>query len=133
MEIGQLVGEPCGAHFVNYNKENCDIADGVGISGLVDTIHKVTIEKDAFSGHDVMILTGGHNPNLFGEERKRIGGGGPITIREGAWIGSRAIIIGPVEIGKHAVIGAGAVVVKDVPEYALMVGNPAQIKKFYKH
>lgn len=133
-EVGHYIPtEPCGAHFINYSKENCDIADGVGISGLIDCIHKVTIEKDAFSGHDVMLLTGGHDPNKFGEERKKVEAGGPIHIKEGAWLGSRCIIVGPVTIGRHAVVGAGAVVVNDVPDYALAVGNPAQVKKYYKH
>ena len=133
MIIGEYIpGESCGAHFINYKKENCDIADGVAISGVIDTIHKVTIEKDAFSGHDVFILTGGHDPNKLGEERKRFGAGGPVIIKEGAWLGSRCIIVGPVTIGRHAVIGAGAVVINDVPDYALAAGNPAQIKKYYK-
>ena len=99
-----------------------DIAAGVIISGLVDCIHKVTIEKDVFFGHDTMILTGGHDPYKYGEERKGSNGGGPVTIKEGVWVATRAVIVGPVTIGKHAVVGAGAVVVDDVPDYALVVG-----------
>jgi len=133
-EIGNYEpGESCGAHFTHYKKENCEIADGVGISGLIDTAWKVIIEKDAFSGHDVMILTASHDPTKFGEARKFHGLGGPITIHEGVWIGTRAIILGPCEIGKNAVIAAGAIVVHDVPEYALVAGNPAVVKKYYDH
>ena len=43
------------------------------------------------------------------------------------WIGSRAIILPGVHIGKGSIIGAGTVVVKDVPEYAIVVGNPARV------
>lgn len=109
-----------------------EIAEGVTINGMIDCIYKVTIEKDVFSGHDIMILTGGHDGNRFNEERKLMTVGGPVTIREGVWIGTRAIIVGPCEIGKHAVIGAGAVVVNDIPPYALAVGVPAKVVKYYK-
>jgi acetyltransferase-like isoleucine patch superfamily enzyme len=112
--------------FINEGGVVPDIHDSAVIDGIIDCIHKVTIEKDVFSGHDVMILTGGHDIYKFGEERKASNGGGPVTIHEGVWIASRAMIIGPAEIGKHAVIGAGAVVKGDVPAYALMIGNPAQ-------
>lgn len=123
-----------GIDYINYDTGiKPEIAEDVVINGLVDCIHKVTIEKSVFSGHDIMLITGGHDPNKFGQERKGSNGGGPITIHEGVWIGTRAIIVGAVTIGKHAVIGAGAVVVKDVPEYSLVVGNPAKVVKYYEH
>lgn len=110
-----------------------EIAEGVYVNGLVDCIHKVTIERNVFFGHDVMLLTGSHDYTVFGEERKKRGGGGPITIREGAWIATRAIILGPCEIGKHAVVGAGSVVTKDIEEYTVVAGNPAKIIKIIPH
>lgn len=110
-----------------------DIAEGVYVNGLVDCIHKVTIEKDAFFGHDVMLLTGGHDYTKFGEERRRVGSGGPIYIEEGAWIASRATIIGPARIGKHAVVGAGSVVSKDIPAYQVWAGNPVRFIKDIPH
>ena len=126
--------EPCGAHFVNYEHGvKPEIADGVGISGVIDCIHKVTIEKCAFSGHDVMLLTGSHDYTKFGEERKKASRGGPIYIEEGAWICSRVIIIGPCHIGKHSVIGAGSVVTKNIPPYQLWAGNPAKFIKEIPH
>jgi acetyltransferase-like isoleucine patch superfamily enzyme len=108
-----------------------EIAEGVTINGLIDCIHQVVIEKDVFSGHDIMILTGGHDPRKFGNERKMSYGGGPVTIHEGVWLGTRCIIVGPCDIGEHSVVGAGAVVVNDVPPYTLVAGNPAQIIKYY--
>ncbi len=114
---------------INQNPSNLDVAEGVALNGLVDCIHKVTIEKDVFFGHDVMILTGGHDINKLGEERKGSSAGGPVTIEEGAWIASRAILIGPCVIGKHSVVGAGAVVSKDVEAYTLVAGNPAKVIK----
>jgi acetyltransferase-like isoleucine patch superfamily enzyme len=50
-----------------------------------------------------------------------------IAVEDGAWIGGGAIILDGVRIGKNAVVGAGAVVTRDVPDYCVAVGNPARI------
>lgn len=110
-----------------------DIAENVTVNGLVDCIHKITIEKDVFFGHDVYLLTGSHDYSYFGEERRKRGGGGPIHISEGAWIATRAIVIGPCRIGKHSVVGAGSVVTHDVDDYCVVAGNPARVIKRYNH
>lgn len=52
---------------------------------------------------------------------------GPIVVHDYAWIGSRAIILKNVRIGKGAVVAAGAVVTRDVPDLALVAGNPAKV------
>ena len=49
-----------------------------------------------------------------------------VTIKEGASIGARSVCVAPLEIGSWAMVGAGSVVLKDVPEFALVVGNPAR-------
>jgi len=54
-----------------------------------------------------------------------------ITIEDDVWIGANSIITAGVFIGKHAVIGAGSVVVKDIPSYSIAVGNPAKVIKAY--
>ena len=54
---------------------------------------------------------------------------GSIVINDFVWIASRAIILPGVEIGKGAVVGAGSVVTKSVPDYAIATGNPAMISK----
>ena len=53
----------------------------------------------------------------------------PVHIKNGAWIGARAIILPGVIIGENAVVGAGSVVTKDVPANTVVVGNPAKIIK----
>lgn len=123
-----------GVEFINYDSgKKPIIADNVIINGLIDCCEQVTIEKDVFSGHDIMILTGGHNPNVFGEERRNSSNAKPITIKQGVWLCTRCIILGGVTIGEHAVIGTGAVVTKDIPPYALAVGVPARVVKYYEH
>lgn len=55
---------------------------------------------------------------------------GPIIVGDDVWVGTNAMILSGVQIGQGAVIGAGAVVAKDVPPYAIVVGNPATVIKY---
>jgi acetyltransferase-like isoleucine patch superfamily enzyme len=89
---------------------------------------RIVIEKDALVAHFVCLLTGIHDVATLGPERRAAVpiDGRDIVIREGAWIATAAIIIGPCEIGEHAVVGAGAVVTRDVAPYTLVAGNPAE-------
>lgn len=123
---------PC---FINYEGGRLpDIAEGVVPNGLIDCCGQITIQKDVFFGHDTMLLTGSHDYNKLGEERKLTGIIGSIVIEEGAWVGSRAIVLGKPEgtvIGRNSIIGAGAVVTKSVPPYEMWAGNPAKCIKKY--
>jgi maltose O-acetyltransferase len=69
-----------------------------------------------FSGHAPMIDQGYDDPRL-------------VTIGDDVWIGTRAIVLPGVTIGTGAIVGAGAVVTKDVPENAIVAGNPARVMK----
>ena len=95
----------------------------------------ITIEDHAFTGHNVSFLTGSHDYSLFGECRMNDipTTGRDIIVKEGAWIGSNAIILGPCEIGKNSVVAAGSIVVSDVPPFALVGGSPAKIIKYLNH
>lgn len=55
----------------------------------------------------------------------------PIIISDDVWIGANCVITAGVTLGKHSVIGAGSVVTKDIPDYAVAVGNPARVIKRY--
>lgn len=93
------------------------------------TIH---IGKNTVFGEDVKVLTGKHfnveEASNQGVELHHVPEGGrDITIGSGCYIGSGAIIIGPVTIGDFAVIGAGSVVTKNVPEYTFVAGIPAKV------
>jgi acetyltransferase-like isoleucine patch superfamily enzyme len=57
---------------------------------------------------------------------------GKILVKEKAWIGFNSIIIKGVTIGKGAIVASGSVVTKDVPDYAIVAGNPAEIKRYVK-
>lgn len=103
----------------------CDIMPGTKIGGSTRFPHRglgVVINKDCTIGDNCTIesgvVIGGRSGNSIV----------PI-IEDGVLIGSNAVVIGPVHIGKCAQIGAGAVVVHDVPEYGVAVGNPAHVIK----
>ncbi|MCK9344976.1 MAG: hypothetical protein M0P64_02530 [Candidatus Pacebacteria bacterium] len=107
---------------------------------LVDTlinagnnVGKITIDDYVFFGHGVCLLARGHDYNFFNEERHASITEKPIHIKEGAWIGTRAIVLGGVTIGKHSVVAAGSVVTQNVPDYAIVGGNPAKLIKMIPH
>jgi acetyltransferase-like isoleucine patch superfamily enzyme len=86
----------------------------------------ITIEAGVGIAHQVMFLTGGHKIDEFGAKSEVIPRG-PIVVKKNAWIGSRAIILGNVTIGRGSIIGAGSVVTKSVPDYEMWAGNPARL------
>ena len=86
----------------------------------------IRIGDDVQIGPNVQLLTPTHPVD---PERRlaRIEGGGPITIGSNVWLGGGVIVCPGVTIGEHTVVGAGAVVVKDLPPAVLAVGNPARV------
>ena len=89
----------------------------------------ITIEEFAFFGHGVTLVTGTHDLNQFGLHRQQAApaGGRDILIGAGAWIGSNATVLGPCRIGRDAVVAAGAVVTRDVPDLSVVGGVPARL------
>ena len=87
----------------------------------------VEIEEGVQIAPQVTILTVNHDL-----KNKIIVKCSPVRIKRGAWIGARAIILPGVTIGENAVVGAGSVVTKDVPDNSVVVGNPAKIIKEIK-
>lgn len=101
---------------------NVTIGNGVKVQNNVSIYEGVEIEDDVFLGPS-MVFTNVINPRAFivrKEEFKKT------LIKKGATIGANATIVCGVTIGEYAMIGAGAVITKDVPDYALMVGVPAE-------
>lgn len=88
----------------------------------------ISIGRYAFFGHNVAVLTGTHDINLFGRERQTTipSTGRDVVVEEGAWIASDALVLGPCTIGAHAVVGAGSLVMADVDPYAVVAGRPAK-------
>lgn len=88
----------------------------------------IYVEGNAFFGPNVVIVTGTHDYAQFGRSRNEAipQAGRDVIIREGAWIAASATVLGPCEVGEHAVVAAGAVVTDDVPAYTLVAGIPAR-------
>jgi acetyltransferase-like isoleucine patch superfamily enzyme len=97
---------------------------------------KITVGENTVFGENVMILTGKHlNIEEASESSLDLHAvpenGRDVIIGCGCYIGSGAIIIGPVQIGDFSVIGAGSIVTKNVPHKTFYAGNPARmIRKF---
>ena len=84
----------------------------------------ITIEDDVLLAANVQLLTNNHD-----EYDRNILLCKPIRIRKGAWIGAGASILPGVTIGRHAIVGAGAIVTKDVGDYEVVAGVPAKLIK----
>ena len=89
----------------------------------------VTIGSHVMMGKHCTIIAQNHNYLEKGYDGYV---GKDVVIDDYAWLGDRVIVLPGVRIGKHAIIGAGAVVPKGVPDYAIAVGNPAVVKKYRK-
>jgi UDP-2-acetamido-3-amino-2,3-dideoxy-glucuronate N-acetyltransferase len=98
------------------------LGDNVKVQNNVSIYTGVTCENDVFLGPS-MVFTNVTNPRSAVNRRDKY----EITlVKQGATIGANATIVCGHTIGRFAFIGAGTVVVKDVPEYALVVGNPGK-------
>jgi len=98
------------------------IGRGCKIQNNVSLYKGVTLEEDVFCGPSC-VFTNVMTPRAFVERKSEFL---PTLVRRGASIGANATIICGVTIGAYAMIGAGAVVTRDVPNHALWVGNPAR-------
>ena len=123
-----------GAYF--GSGKNFTVGNGVGLGKNFKSLNRiVTIDDYLMMGEDVLFLGGGHNYDRTDIPMGQQGGKEvtPLHIAGDVWIGARAIILpGCRRIGHGAIIGAGAVVTKDVPDWAVVGGNPATIIKMRK-
>lgn len=90
----------------------------------------VLIEDGVFIGHGVMFINDTYPSAVNSDGTLQTANDWeclPTTIRQNASIGSNATILGGVTVGRHALVGAGAVVNRDVPDYAIVAGVPAQV------
>jgi len=119
---GCSIGENCILGQNVYIDKNASIGNGVKIQNNVSVYNGVIVEDDAFLGPSV-VFTNVINPRSFIERKDEFK---KTLIRRGATIGANATVLCGIEIGSYAMIGAGAVVLSNVPDFALIVGNPAR-------
>lgn len=100
----------------------CVIGDRCKIQNNVSVYKGVTLEAEVFCGPS-MVFTNVYNPRAAISKMNQVR---PTLVKKGATVGANATIICGVTIGRYAFVGAGSVVTKDVPDYALVMGNPAR-------
>ena len=119
---GSKVGKNCNIGQNVVIGPNVTIGNNCKIQNNVSVYEGVTLEDDVFCGPS-MVFTNVYNPRCEiprkQEYRKTL-------VKKGATLGANCTIISGITIGEYAFVGAGAVVNRDVPDYALVVGNPAR-------
>ena len=107
------------------------IGDNSGIGINCEVYGPVTIGNDVMMGPEVIIYTNAHCHDRIDTPMREQGFSEalPVVIGDDVWIGRRAMIMPGVKIGNGVVVAAGAVVTKDVPDFAIVGGVPAKILK----
>lgn len=111
----------------------------IGAHTIIDCVCNVTIEDDVLISYQCIIQDSDNHSTVYNLRKNDtvdwkknrshnwdITPKKPIKISKGAWIGVRAIILKGVTIGEGAIVGAGSVVTKDVPDWTIVAGNPAK-------
>jgi acetyltransferase-like isoleucine patch superfamily enzyme len=116
-----------------YVDAGVQIGDNVKIQNGISVYHGVTLEDGVFCGPH-MVFTNDRSPRAINPDGSLKAASdwtlSETRVKTGASIGAGAIIVCGVTIGSWAMIGAGAVVTHDVPDYGLVYGNPARLRGF---
>ncbi len=119
---GVKIGQKCSFGQNCVVGPNVTIGNGVKAQNNISIYEGVEIEDDVFLGPS-MVFTNVINPRAFIVRRNEFK---KTLLKKGCTIGANVTIVCGVTIGEYAMIGAGSVVTKDVPPYALVYGNPAR-------
>jgi acetyltransferase-like isoleucine patch superfamily enzyme len=122
---GAVLGKNCNICAHTLIENDVIIGDNVTVKSGVYLWDGIRVEDNVFIGPCVAFTNdkyprSKHFPEKFSK----------ILIKEGASIGANATILPGLTLGEHCMIGAGSVVTKDVPPYAVVVGNPAKVVKY---
>jgi UDP-2-acetamido-3-amino-2,3-dideoxy-glucuronate N-acetyltransferase len=120
---GAKIGKKCSIGQNVNIASRAVIGNGVKIQNNVSIYDDVIIEDDVFCGPSC-VFTNVINPRAFVERKNEYK---QTLVKKGASIGANATIVCGVTIGEYALIGAGSVVTRDVPPFALVFGNPARV------
>ncbi len=130
---GAVIGENCIISKGAYIDAGVKIGNNVKIQNNASIYHGATIEDGVFIGPHVC-FTNDKIPRAINPDGSLKQASDwkitPIHVKKGASIGTNAVILPGVTIGEFSLIGAGSVVTKNVPDYAIAVGNPARIVRY---
>ena len=119
---GARIGRACSLGQNVFVGNDVVIGDNVKIQNNVSVYDAVTLEDDVFCGPS-MVFTNVYNPRSAISRKDAYR---RTTVRRGATLGANSTIVCGVTVGAHAFVGAGAVVNRDVPDFALVLGVPAR-------
>jgi len=122
ISAGARIGKGCNLGQNVFVANRVVIGNNVKIQNNVSVYDEVTLEDDVFCGPS-MVFTNVYNPR---SQFSRKDDYRQTLVRQGATLGANCTIVCGVTIGRHAFVGAGAVVNRDVPDFALMLGVPAR-------
>lgn len=133
---GVVIGENCIIGKDVYIDFDVKIGNNVKVQNSALLYHGATIEDGVFIGPQVC-LTNDRMPRAITSDGQLKGNDdwmvGPILIKYGASIGAGSLILPDVTVGRFALVGAGAVVTRNVPDHGLVVGNPARLVGYVCH
>ena len=121
---GAKIGEGCRIGQNVFVGSGAILGDNIKVQNNVSIFDGVILEEDVFCGPS-MVFTNVFNPRSFISRKKEFRN---TLVKRGATIGANATIVCGYTIGQYALIGAGTVVTKDVPDYAVVYGNPGKQK-----
>lgn len=119
---GAKVGRNCIFGQNVFVDRDAVIGDGCKLQNNVSIYKGVTLEDEVFIGPSA-VFTNVLNPRAFIERKHEFR---PTRVRRGATVGANATVVCPCDIGEYALVGAGAVVTRDVPAHRLVAGVPAR-------
>jgi UDP-2-acetamido-3-amino-2,3-dideoxy-glucuronate N-acetyltransferase len=120
---GARIGKNCRIGQNCFVGSRAVLKDGVKLQNNVSVYDLITLEEDVFVGPSA-VFTNDLNPRAaYPKGGKWI----PTLVKRGASIGANATVLCGIMLGSNCLVGAGAVVTKDVPDYAVVVGNPASV------
>lgn len=122
---GAVIGQDCNICAHTFIEQDVVVGDRVTVKSGVYLWAGIRVGNDVFIGPNATFTNdkfprSRHYPEQFSG----------IVIEDGASVGANATLLPGIRIGKHAMVGAGAVVIRDVPAYAVVTGNPATVLRF---
>ncbi len=122
---GSRIGRDCSLGQNVVVGPNATVGDRVRIQNNVSVYEGVTLEDDVFCGPSCVFTNVDRPRAAFPTDRARYA---KTLVRRGATIGANATVVCGHTLGAHSFVGAGSVVTRDVPDYAVVYGNPATIR-----
>ena len=121
IQANVVIGNNCNIGDHCFVEQRVTIGDRVTVKNGVSLWEGLTIEDDVFIGPNAVFTN-----DLYPRSKAYLDSLVPTRLRQGCSIGANAVVLAGRTIGRFAMIGAGAVVTKDIPDFTLWVGNPAR-------